>query len=491
MVHRVNLFLLVCLVFPLFGCLTRESDSSAVSPKGTNPDEISGLKQPTTSDTVLATPAGKPKGDKPVDQKVIATEWAPELAARSLLTKIINGQFAAATETFDATVGAALPAEKLKTTWQTVQLQAGNYQGIARKARVQSLGPHQVVDLLCTFEKTRLRFRIAYDAKHRVAGIFFLPASPVHTDPKEKTSEAGSPDVKLPTASATLFGTIDVPEGEGPFPVLLILSGSGPNDRDGNQVTLKSDYLKKLGTALAAQGFAVLRFDKRGSGRSHFPPGREKDFRFDALVDDAVGWVSLLRKDSRFSRVGIIGHSQGSLVGMLVARRVHLDAFVSIAGPSRTIDDVIRGQLAPKLESSPDLKRRAFDIIDKLSDGQTVEEVPVALQSLFRPSVQGFLISWMKHDPARLFAAMKVPSLIVQGTRDIQVQIADAEGLKAVRPAAELAMITDMNHVLRHISDDSQQLPSYTNPKLPLEPALVPRLSTFLQKSFAGSATEK
>ena len=411
--------------------------------------------------------------------------WIPlaESAARALLAMIVNGEYDKAADTFGPEVKAALPAEKLKTTWQTVQGQVGRYRSVDKKARVQEIKTNKVVDLLCSFEITKLVFRVSYNDKQEVVGIFFRVAPPEPTPPDKDAP----PDVQLKTDDTTLFGTIDLPEGDGPFPVVLIISGSGPNDRDGNQVAIKSDYLKKLAVSLTGQGIAVLRYDKRGSGKSKVGDAPLSNFRFGVYVEDAVGWVAMLRKDKRFSHVGIIGHSQGSLVAMLAAERVPVDAIVSIAGAGRSIDRVIITQLGEKLKSMPELRDHAFAAIEELAAGQTVEDYPEELEPLFKPSIQGFLISWMKHDPVKVIATMKIPILIVQGTRDIQILVEDARALKKGQPAAELVLVKNMNHVLRHIATEAEQLPSYGNPKLPLESTLVPTLTTFLKKALTNS----
>ncbi|MEO2021940.1 MAG: alpha/beta fold hydrolase, partial [Pirellulaceae bacterium] len=245
-------------------------------------------------------------------------EWIPESAARALLALIIAGQYDQVAENFNDEVAAALPGEKLKTNVETLQKQVGRYQGVADEAKVQEIQSNQVVDLLCSFEITKLVFRVSYNEQQQVAGIFFLPA-PAEPTPVDKNAP---PDVQLQTKDTTLYGTIELPAGDGPFPVVLIVSGSGPNDRDGNQAALKSDYLKKLAAGLTEQGFAVLRYDKRGSGKSEVGDAPLETFRFDVFVDDAVGWVAMLRKDQRFSGVAILGHSQGSLVAMLAAQQV-------------------------------------------------------------------------------------------------------------------------------------------------------------------------
>jgi pimeloyl-ACP methyl ester carboxylesterase len=415
-------------------------------------------------------------------EQAAQAQWQPESAARALLALIIAGQYEKAAESFSDEVLAGLPGEKLKTTVETLQKQVGLYQSVADEAKVQEIQSNQVVDLLCSFEVMKLVFRVSYNEQQQVAGIFFLPA-PAELTPPDKDAP---PDVQLETKDTTLYGTIDLPKGDSPFPVVLFISGSGPNDRDGNQVALKSDYLKKLAAGLTEQGFAVLRYDKRGSGKSGVGDAQLETFRFDVFVDDAVGWVSMLRKDKRFSSVAILGHSQGSLVGMLAAQRVPIDAIISIAGPGRSIDKVLITQLGEQLKSMPELRAHAFATIEELAAGQTVQDYPEELEALFKPSVQSFLISWMQHDPVKMIATLEIPILIVQGTRDIQILVEDAEALKKGQAAAELVLVKNMNHVLRHIATEAEQVPSYGNPELPLDQQLAPTVTTFLKKALAS-----
>ena len=121
---------------------------------------------------------------------------------------------------------------------------------------------------------------------------------------------------------------------------------------------LKNDILKLMGTALAAEGIAVLRYDRRGVGESKKTAPKEVELTIDMLADDAAEWIKLLRKDKRFSRVGIIGHSEGAFVGMLAAKRAPADAFASLAGVGRKMDVVLREQLAKNLPASLKGKER-------------------------------------------------------------------------------------------------------------------------------------
>jgi pimeloyl-ACP methyl ester carboxylesterase len=288
--------------------------------------------------------------------------------------------------------------------------------------------------------------------------------------------------IRLETTSGTLHGTIDLPSGDGPFPIVIVIAGSGPTDRDGNQPSMKNDSLKLLGGGLAGTGIAALRYDRRGVGRSAAAQRDEEGLRFEMLSDDVVGWVKLLRGDPRFSRVGIVGHSEGSLVGILAANRVEVDAFVSLAGPGRAAPEVLREQLARNLPKA--LKTESDRIIDELAAGRLVADVPKELGPLFRPSVQPYLISHFKYDPARELSGLEVPVMVVQGTADLQESAEDARRLAAANDDAKLCLIEGMNHVLKSARSRVEQEASYFVPSIPLAPRLIDEMAAFLKDAF-------
>jgi uncharacterized protein len=287
-------------------------------------------------------------------------------------------------------------------------------------------------------------------------------------------------DIQLETKRGTLFGTLDLPAGDCPFPVVVIIAGSGPTDRDGNSALTKNDALKLIGQGLAAKGIAALRYDKRGIAKSTAAGAKEQDLRFEMYADDAAAWVELLRKDKRFTRVGIVGHSEGSLLGMLAAKKAKADAFVSIAGPGRNAPEVLREQLKKNLQG--ELQKKALEIIDELAAGREVKEAPKELAPLFRASVQPYLISWFKYEPAKEIATLTMPVLIVQGTTDIQVPEGDAKLLAAAKKDAKVSITEGMNHVLKAAATKEEQNAAYTDPAIPLVPGLVDELAAFLKK---------
>ncbi|HEY6330998.1 MAG TPA: alpha/beta fold hydrolase [Blastocatellia bacterium] len=301
------------------------------------------------------------------------------------------------------------------------------------------------------------------------------------------TQTATEQEATCDAGTWVLHGTIQLPASKkAPYPVVLLISGSGPSDRNGNSPLLKghNDALKMIADALAAHGIASLRYDKRGIAASRQTGMKESELRFDNYVDDAVLWGQYLRKDGRFSSLVIAGHSEGSLIGMLAAARLNASAYISLDGPGRPAGTVILEQLKTL---PPDLLKQAEDIIKALNDAHQVESVPPALAPLFRPSIQPYIISWFKYDPGREISKLRMPVLILQGTTDIQVTEEDAKLLAAGDPSAKLAVIEGMNHVLKEVpADSAKQLASYSDPSLPVSPRLLDEMIGFVNGLNSG-----
>ena len=298
------------------------------------------------------------------------------------------------------------------------------------------------------------------------------------------------PKSKLPYVEKRLYinpksgfvrGTQSFPRGKDTALVCLIIPGSGPIDRNGNNGNiLHTDMYKMLSDSLATRGYAVIRYDKHGIGDSREIDFNEYSLRFEDYVRDASAWIKDMKKNSNFSRVVVIGHSEGSLVGMLAADSSHADGFISIAGPAKSADTLILDQLKSQQLT---IYEEAVRITERLKRGEKVDTISPLLQAVYRPSVQGYLTSWFKYRPASQIQLMKIPTLIVQGTTDIQVNVAEGKALKAAKPDAELVLLNGMNHVLKTAPmDKGMNLATYFNNNIPLHSELVPSLVAFLQK---------
>ncbi|MBY0416378.1 MAG: alpha/beta hydrolase, partial [Bdellovibrionales bacterium] len=202
----------------------------------------------------------------------------------------------------------------------------------------------------------------------------------------------------------------------------------------------------------------------------------ESELRFDDYVQDAQDWITLLKKDKRFPNITIIGHSEGSLVGMIASRDA--SQFISIAGVGQSADKTLKEQLSAQPKEMKDM---CFPIIDSLKQGKLVENVNPVLNSLFRPSVQPYLISWFKYDPQVEIKKLSIPTLIIQGTNDIQVTVNDAKNLSIAIPKAQLVLIEKMNHIFRIVEGDRQvNIETYNNALLPISDKMITEIMKFI-----------
>lgn len=286
--------------------------------------------------------------------------------------------------------------------------------------------------------------------------------------------------IVLKTKNGDIHGSILMPDHQGEFPVVLIIAGSGPTDRNGNNPMMKNNSLKMLAEGLAERGIASVRYDKRGIGESKQAGGDEKSLRFENYIDDAKDWIDFLHQNDSFIDIVVLGHSEGSLIGMIAAQKEEVNKYISLAGIGDRASKAIREQLKSQPPFVTDL---SSPILDKLESAQTVDSVPPILLSLFRPSVQPYLISWFKYDPTVEIEKLRKPVLIVQGTTDIQVPVSNADVLAQSNPQAQKAIMEGMNHILKvSEADRMKNIETYSNPDLPLHPDLIDILIDFLSK---------
>lgn len=283
-----------------------------------------------------------------------------------------------------------------------------------------------------------------------------------------------------------LGGTLTLPKDLGrPVPVVLLIAGSGPTDRDCNGGSqLKSNAYAMLADSLTRMGVAVLRYDKRGSGQNIpavIKQLKPENHRFDFYINDAVGFIKQLQADKRFNKVFIAGHSEGSLVGMIAARQTNATGFISLAGPGRNIADILKVQLSRG--QTPEVQRFINVRLDSLRAGQRVQLVTPGLMSIMNPPMQPAMISWMQYDPAVEIKQFKEPVLIIQGKRDVQVAVSEAELLHKARPDGQLVYFDLMNHILKDAPEAFMaNVQTYAEPQRPLTKGLAEAIAEFVKK---------
>jgi len=270
-------------------------------------------------------------------------------------------------------------------------------------------------------------------------------------------------------------------------PVVLIIPGSGPTDRDGNNpLGITAAPYRLLAEALATQAVSSVRIDKRGIGGSKGAVADGNKVTIADYVTDTHNWIAAIRKRTGVKCVWVLGHSEGSLVALAAAQQPDgMCGVISVSGAGRKLSDVIRDQLRANPANAP-LLDQAMAALDALEKGQHVDVSGMnpALLRLFAPQVQDFLIDDFRHDPAKLAASLKLPLLIVQGERDIQVSAADARALAAAQPKAKLVLVPAMNHVLKDVANDdrSANVATYSDSSLPVDSTLIDAVASFVKR---------
>lgn len=284
--------------------------------------------------------------------------------------------------------------------------------------------------------------------------------------------------ITLKTPTGEIHGTLMLPINAENTPVALIIAGSGPTDRNGNNPQMQNNSLRMLAEKLAENNIASVRYDKRGIAASKAAAVKEEELRIEHYMEDAKRWLKLLKDKKQFSRIIVIGHSEGSLIGMVASSEA--DKFISIAGPGMPADETLKEQLKGKSEY---ILNMSVPIIDSLKKELLVKNINPALYTLFRPSLQPYLISWFRYNPQEEIKKLKIPVLIIQGTKDIQVFTNDANLLHKANPKSKLVIIENMNHVLKNVTGGEQEnLATYNNKNLPLNNQLTKEICTFILK---------
>jgi len=279
------------------------------------------------------------------------------------------------------------------------------------------------------------------------------------------------------TITKWIDGTLLLPHDIDKPDLAIIIAGSGPTNRNGNQNFLKNNSLKKLATGLTENGIATFRYDKR-IVKQILRNNVDKDIKFDDFVSDASDIINYFKDKESYGKIYIIGHSQGSLVGMLAAKD-KANGFISLAGAGNNIGDVLVEQVT---KMAPKLGEEAQRVISLLKNGENTTDYPPALGSLFGPEIQDFMMNWMSYNPTEIIKELTMPILIINGTKDLQVSVKEAELLKEANEESKLVIIENMNHVLFEIEgDDLENSKSYNESFRPISPELIKSVTDFIK----------
>jgi alpha-beta hydrolase superfamily lysophospholipase len=269
--------------------------------------------------------------------------------------------------------------------------------------------------------------------------------------------------------------------------VVLIIPGSGPTDRDGNNpLGVTAAPYRMLAEGLAKRGISSVRIDKRGLFGSKAAIPDANHVTIADYATDAHAWVKSARAATGAPCVWILGHSEGALVALTAGQKTAgICGVITVSGPGRKLGTVMRDQLQGNPANAPILQP-ALAALDSLEAGKPVDAsaLPAPIQPLFNPAVQPFLMNLMAQDPPKLAARLTVPYLIVQGDKDIQVSVEDAKLLAAGQPKAKLDVLPGVNHVLKTVLGDDRaaNIATYGDASLPIAPTVVDAIAGFVKR---------
>lgn len=310
---------------------------------------------------------------------------------------------------------------------------------------------------------------------HKIFSLFILFISYVSLAQEKSYSET---NISIPTNSVSINGNLITPFYSEKIPLVILIPGSGPTDRDGNSAMLKNNSLKYLAEALANKNIATYRFDKSVLSYAKHDEEKVDALTFETFIKEVKSIIKYFKNAKEYSKIIVAGHSQGSLVGMLASKN-NAAAFISLEGAGRSLDEILIEQIELQ---APFLKDETQKILAELKKGNPVEEFNPMLISLFNKQVQPFLISWIKYNPQEEIAKLNIPILIINGSKDIQVKNIDAELLHKAAQNSELFIVENMNHIFKEINGDlTENMQSYNNPNLPIMSNFSDKISTFIK----------
>ncbi|MHB1921763.1 MAG: DUF3887 domain-containing protein [Chitinophagaceae bacterium] len=399
--------------------------------------------------------------------------------AGKFLTLNQASRFQEAVELLAPQVRLQVNPEGLQQIWSQFTERWGNYLSSDRFTSSSS-DSLLIIHQWANFEKDTLLFEFAFDRLNQIAGFHIIQVIP-HPLPAEEVNPIlfRQENDTLHSQGVNIYGTLMLPHHTEPFPVALIIAGSGPTDRNGNNpLGVSANPYLLLAQDLAAAGVASLRYDKRAIGESQIPDAQIPQLTLQDYIRDAGNWIRKMRKDPRFSSLVVIGHSEGSLIGMIAARKAHADGFISLAGPGQSLDTLLDQQLQRQL--SPQTMDSVRYILQQLKMGRKTDGIPSSLSLLFSSSVQTFLISAFSFHPTVDISQLRIPVLIIQGENDLQVGTGNARLLLLADPRAKMVLIGPMTHLLKDAAEDrASNLATYTDPSLPLDTTLVNQILKF------------
>ncbi|MBK7048284.1 MAG: alpha/beta fold hydrolase [bacterium] len=418
---------------------------------------------------------------------------APAATAESFATAVVARDGAAARALGDAKLAAAMTDATISQIMAAVTAQIGTITGTdaAWLETAESGFTHHRVAL--RGEKGNLDFQVVVDGNGHVAGLWLKPHQAAPGTPAEATATDEGPqprqvEVSVGPADSALPGILTLPEGDGPFPAVVLVHGSGPSDRDGN-VSGNRPY-RDIANGLATKGVATLRYDKRSfaNPRSLMAHGAAMTVQHES-IDDAVAAVALLRTRPEIdpARVYVLGHSLGGMVAPRIAGQAKADGMIILAGATRPLPEVVLEQV--RYIAAVDDTLTMDEVIENERMAESVKryrEAPAGTGT-FMGLPAGYLADLEAHDAPAEAAALDIPVLVLQGARDYQVTMEDFRRWQAaLRPGPRTCykVYGDLDHLMR-AGEGKSKPADYTTPR-PVAPMVIEDIARFVQQGCAS-----
>lgn len=383
-------------------------------------------------------------------------------AAVTFVDLLSQGQFASATDTFDSTMRGALPEARLQDIWTQLQAQSGAFQK-QLGTRTDSQQGYRIVYVTCQFEKASIDVQVVFNTQAQISGLFFKPASGASVTPQPSAVPTGNfteQPVTIGSGEWALPGTLTLPQGSGPFPAVVLVHGSGPNDRD--ETIGPNKPFRDIAWGLADLGIAVLRYDKRTlvhGAKIAASAELMKTFTLQQeTVEDALAALQLLRQNASIdsTRLYVLGHSLGGTAAPRIAQQDEsLAGAILMAGTPRPLEDLMVEQ---------------FTYIFNLDGSQSAEEsaqlqaVQTQVARIKAPDLDAatppeelmganaaYWLDLRAYQPAEVAKALNIRLLVLQGQRDYQVLAAKDYNAWRVALAGKtnvtFKLYPDLNHL--------------------------------------------
>jgi uncharacterized protein len=395
---------------------------------------------------------------------------APELenqrVAQQLVDAFAQGDYRAATVNFNAQMRSALPVDELKTVWESLIGQVGSFKQ-KQTARTESTQGSEVIFIPCQFERAILEAKIVLNAQHQVAGLFFVPpksASDYTPPPYARTENFQEKAVVVGSGELALHATLSIPKGQGSFPAVVLVHGSGSHDRD--ETIGPNKPFQDLAWGLASQGIAVLRYEKRTQAHPAWFRAHPEFTLVDETIDDAVLAVHLLETfpEVDAKRIFVLGHSLGGTAAPRIAQHANeIAGLILLAGASRPLEDLVFDQSVYAGLSAEQLavvKTKVAEIKAlKSGSKRPAQDLLLGLPASYWLDLQNYF-------PARVAASLRQPIFILQGGRDFQVGDPDFQLWQQTlknRQNVQFASYPSLNHLFM-VGTGKSTLAEYQQP---------------------------